>query len=622
MSAQEYPPAYSHHREAVTPIEKAAPAQASHVAIAPPGSNRTVEENVPSWNHGQFSTDAHRLGNAFSSSRASVETQQSEQTSSTMYHDSPSVASSQLENSIEAIPAGPSLDNSIMDSEGRDQRATSVLSMDDLIAAQALHNLGTDFKRSPSRQQSTGFDSHDPMRGIEGNDRQEPLLSLLTSSHPLLSTAINGSLSAYSSSKSYSPRFRSGAEFVERRLTPVANTVGSVGRRTGVEGGVRWWLGRRGSMNEGGANKRRKVNGSHDERAYIEQGTRTHLLPRSQQRHASDVSSIAESLPAYDDKNRSPNYEDEGALVTHDSEEEDGTQNANWQTRLMLSTSGLGVAMSEESLRSLRYCLSWLRWANVHIGKLIVTLRNMLEEWEQSHQQSMLQDSHSPGRDQGKSTTTTTTTTTTDENDSRSLISHPSSTQNDSSDQTALTHRIQTIKSDVLHTLKQVVDIVSKYAGGALPENARELVRKHLTSLPQRFRVASSTTTTTRNNGESGRGARDGEGADGTNEKHGEMAETVGSAQRVLILAKEGLDMMAQVSGVLDGTIVSAEEWCERLGRKKRDEREGGRETGAESEGEDGKEDRGDTRRRSWEKRDSGRRMSWDGERGKKGTSF
>ncbi len=27
--------------------------------------------------------------------------------------------------------------------------------------------------------------------------------------------------------------------------------------------------------------------------------------------------------------------------------------------------------------------------------------------------------------------------------------------------------------------------------------------------------------------------------------------------------------MLAQVSGVLDGTIVSAEEWCERLGKEK-----------------------------------------------------
>ena len=33
--------------------------------------------------------------------------------------------------------------------------------------------------------------------------------------------------------------------------------------------------------------------------------------------------------------------------------------------------------------------------------------------------------------------------------------------------------------------------------------------------------------------------------------------------------------MMSQVSGVLDGTIVSAEEWCERLGMKKAEERNG-----------------------------------------------
>ena len=46
-------------------------------------------------------------------------------------------------------------------------------------------------------------------------------------------------------------------------------------------------------------------------------------------------------------------------------------------------------------------------------------------------------------------------------------------------------------------------------------------------------------------------------------------------AQKVVVLAKEGLDMMAQVSGVVGGTIVSAEEWCERLGRKRKEEVEG-----------------------------------------------
>jgi hypothetical protein len=57
---------------------------------------------------------------------------------------------------------------------------------------------------------------------------------------------------------------------------------------------------------------------------------------------------------------------------------------------------------------------------------------------------------------------------------------------------------------------------------------------------------------------------------DASAKKRGEGAEEQevrDGAQRVLVLAKEGLDMMEQVSGVLDGTIHSAEEWCQRLGK-------------------------------------------------------
>jgi hypothetical protein len=55
-------------------------------------------------------------------------------------------------------------------------------------------------------------------------------------------------------------------------------------------------------------------------------------------------------------------------------------------------------------------------------------------------------------------------------------------------------------------------------------------------------------------------------GQDGQPDSESAMRD---GAQKVLVLAKEGLDMVAQVSGVLDGTIVSAEEWCERMGKKK-----------------------------------------------------
>jgi hypothetical protein len=102
--------------------------------------------------------------------------------------------------------------------------------------------------------------------------------------------------------------------------------------------------------------------------------------------------------------------------------------------------------------------------------------------------------------------------------------------------------------------LNKIIDVVSTYAGGALPENARELVRKHLNSFPQRFRLACTHSQPSEPGVE---GAR---------------SETIFSATRILVLAKEGLDMMHQVSGVVDGTIVSAEDWLVRLGKKgKRD---------------------------------------------------
>jgi transcriptional repressor OPI1 len=316
-----------------------------------------------------------------------------------------------------------------------------------------------------------------------------------------------------------------------------------------VEGGVRWFLGgRRPSHNKPSAsendgytsNKRRKVgenemdidnNVSRD--AYGVH--RQELYHR--ERRASQVSTV-ESLPAYDE-HRSPSYEahaEQALVVTNQHSDSPTSPGSTWQSRLVLSTSGLSVAMSEESLRSLKYCLSWLRWANEHIGKVIEALKAVLDQFEGLGSNNALTNGeHKEGRANGQ------------------LIVRSEA------ERTAVYAKIAELKSDVLKTLKDVVDVVSKYAGGALPENARMLVRRHLTSLPQRFRLASSNTT---------------QNSDATTTS-GDKEVTEG-ARKVIVLAKEGLDMMAQVSGVLDGTIVSAEEWCERLGRRKRSEAEAG----------------------------------------------
>ena len=336
-------------------------------------------------------------------------------------------------------------------------------------------------------------------------DQQEPLLSLLTSTHPLAASLINGSLSAYKTTQSYIP----GAQWTERNVgLPLA---GKISRVTGVEGGLRWALQGKRDGSQHNQELSRQSRTPDVERGYADSAS-------SHRRTASETS-FADSLPAYNAGDRSPPYtENQTVPLCEEKQPPPG-----WRQQLMISTSGLGVAMSEESLRSLRYCLGWLRWANQRLGGAIQSLRDLLQRWDegatQEHPQPMSVAALTQSHDENR--------------------------------QAALSARIAALKADVLQTLTQVVGVVSNYAGGALPENARNLVHRHLTSLPQRFSIASAMS---------------------TNNAGGNEDEAAGSANRVMVLAQEGLDMMTQVTGVVNDTLVSAESWCEKLGRRRRED--------------------------------------------------
>ena len=269
---------------------------------------------------------------------------------------------------------------------------------------------------------------------------------------------------------------------------------------TGVEAATRWALQRKPSTEKGTVHQHRgqaphgQSSGGFD----VEKG-----LYKQQINRRSSQLSFAESLPAYDETGRSPPYSEQ-QLVQQTP--------PGWRQQLIVTTSGLSVAMSEESLRSLRYCLSWLTWANQRLAGAVQNLKDLLYQWDQGNNG---QDTPLGG------------------------------SQSQESQQAAITTRIAALRTDVLATLKQVVDVVSNYAGGALPENARNLVHLLLTSLPQRFSAAS---------------------ASAANDDSGN--EAAGGAKTVMVLAQEGLDMMSQVSRVVNDTLVSAEGWCERLGRR------------------------------------------------------
>ncbi|ETS02921.1 Opi1-domain-containing protein [Trichoderma reesei RUT C-30] len=425
----------------------------------------------------------------------------------------------------------------------------SSLTLDDpdvRLAAEALGDLRADFVSSPPDTSSLPPMSP-PIAPFQlqqtkpKSPKPEPLLSLLTTAHPLVASTIGGASSAYGGAKNFSPRFKTGAEYVEGYLTPIANTVNSVGRVTGVEGGVRWFLGagRRhpaptSDPDSNGSNKRRRTGeGSSSSSAANGDVNGSPVI-----NGLDDLSSAASKTPRRlsTASTRSPAYS-ETAPASH----RPPNSSQPWQTRLMMSTSGLSVAMSAESLRSLKYCLRWLRWTNDHIDRAILNLKHALEEYEKAERKEQSEG--------GPSTENPSVAEAMD-------VDGADKEQKPNPSRSEIAARINSLKGDIVKTLQDVINNVSKYAGGALPENARVLVRRHLTSLPQRFRLA------TMSDRQSENANRDGDSAlrDG--------------AQKVLVLAKEGLDMVTQVTGVLDGTIVSAEQWCERMGKRRTEDRD------------------------------------------------
>ncbi|EFQ94472.1 hypothetical protein PTT_07836 [Pyrenophora teres f. teres 0-1] len=423
------------------------------------------------------------------------------------------------------------------------RRETSV-SMDDpdvRLAAEALSGLGNpDFVRSPTARSLT-LSAREPT-----TEPPEPLLSLITSNHPWLGSSINGSISAYNTTKGYTPRLvQYGAELIERNIgSPMVNTVSSVGRRTGMEKSLRRYLGeghRRPSDLEQGdgdssRSKRQRIASPADDAMDVDDA----LAAASRTRGGSQ-SSYSESLPAYDDQ-RSPNYEEavrSGDITSRKAPEQQSNtpqdRRANWSTQLIMTTSGLGVALSETSLRSLKLCLGLLRGATTHIDSVMRALKLVLEEYEAAL------------RSQRQSSNTSNSTSADEKNQLNGTMAQMDLADSSDKDEQVrqIADRIKALSSDIWQTLQSVVQSVSRYTGGALPQNAQTVVRTQLLSVPQRWQLA-------------------GRNAGGENA----VGDEVRGANRMLAFAKEGLDMMGQITAVVDGTVQSAESWLARIGRR------------------------------------------------------
>jgi hypothetical protein len=245
----------------------------------------------------------------------------------------------------------------------------------------------------------------------------------------------------------------------------------------------------------------------------------------------------------------------------------------------LVEAGGLGAAVSEESMRRLQYCLHWLQvsiviyidvyrylspvqFATGNIDAQILVLRNFIASV------------HGEGG---------------------------------AADEPVAETQLQTlteVKRNVIDTVRQAVDVVSKYAGGALPEPARARVRQFILHLPQRWANSAGVQAPNQAGVANPPQTRTAEQAEGSSKKRrttdgsssststpisstsrvaGSSTEaenedsplpavapsrpivrpTTGAvnqaAQRVLTLATESLDMMRSVTGVFKESLDRAE---------------------------------------------------------------
>ncbi|GAA95485.1 uncharacterized protein L969DRAFT_614927 [Mixia osmundae IAM 14324] len=123
---------------------------------------------------------------------------------------------------------------------------------------------------------------------------------------------------------------------------------------------------------------------------------------------------------------------------------------SRWQAMLVeagVTAGGISAAVSEESMKSLKYCLQWLQYATAHLDHQIGVLRDFIAALNADAAEGTMITAHSAAT-------------------------------------------LSNIKRDVVETIRRVVDVVSKYAGAALPEHAKRFVRQSILSLPVKWAAA------------------------------------------------------------------------------------------------------------------------------------
>ncbi|KAG0201302.1 hypothetical protein BGX28_005827 [Mortierella sp. GBA30] len=182
------------------------------------------------------------------------------------------------------------------------------------------------------------------------------------------------------------------------------------------------------------------------------------------------------------------------------------------------SASAAGVAIfSEESMKSLKYCLQWLQYAVQHIDHQIGLLRAF-------------------------------------------LVSLASPSKNTEIVPSTAASTLASIKKEVVETLRKVINIVSRYAGACLPDHAKISVRQFILSMPVRWATLNNESVPSTPVGSPSLGP-----VDRTPDDVAALNDTSERATRVLVLANESSDMLRSVATIFKDSVDKAENWMDKL---------------------------------------------------------
>ena len=322
---------------------------------------------------------------------------------------------------------------------------------------------------------------------------------------------------------------------MERIGSPFISTVETAGRISGVEDKVRGWLQKADGVDMDRRSKRRRIEGNGTAED-MEKGWRESFISNQIQPRFSDLSND-EGLPAYDaDAEQAPTYEEDQMIPNRKTPRLGQSfdlpvrraSDKNFVSKLMIESSALGVSRSDESLSRLTYCLLALRTSMRQIANLLQTLTIAVKEWISSQPEESTPRLWVP-----------------DSPNQRSATPRPSG---------MILREIHALKDKVGATMSRLIEVISNYTGGALPENSHNLVRRHLISLPRRFQAAFASKFPSSTTG----GVQDPD------------MKIIHSAQKTMIFGKEALGVMDQIEAVLQETLLSAERWYDKLRRNAR----------------------------------------------------